>query len=134
VLGISLVPPAIARLRTERRDIIHEHARTKEINLLAATIGAIGGYRHVLDCGRPTTNVGYVSILAWITHRNIGVLGHRPKFELRQKYPVVLFTQLKNGWAVTPYHIPASQQSSCRGLRALFVATPHRPNGILSHR
>jgi hypothetical protein len=134
VLGISLVSPAIARLRAEHGDIIHERARTTEINLLAGTLGALGGYRHVLACGEPVTNVEYVSILAWLTRLNVGKVGHRPKFELHQKYPIVLFTQLKNGWAVTPYRTPAAQQSSCSGVHALFVSSPHRPNGILSPR
>jgi hypothetical protein len=42
----------------------------------------------------------------------------------------VLFTELHNGWAMTPYRTPASVQGSCP--HALFVSTPHRPNGIFS--
>jgi hypothetical protein len=41
----------------------------------------------------------------------------------------VLFTQLHNGWAMTPYRTPASVQGCSH---ALFVSTPHRPNGIFS--
>ena len=43
-----------------------------------------------------------------------------------------MFTQLKNGWALTPYRTSASLQASCP--HALFVSTPHRPNGVYSTR
>ncbi len=129
ILAVALVPPAIARLREEHRDLIHERARTKEINLLAGAVNAYGGYKHLLACGHPVTAVGYVSILAWYSHLNVGKVGHRPHYELRQKYPIVLFTQLHNGWAMTPYRTPASVQNCPH---ALFVSTPHRSNGIFS--
>jgi hypothetical protein len=131
ILAVSLVSPAISRLRFEHRDLLHERDRTKQIGLLAGTINNVGGYQRVRACGEPVTNVEYVSILAWLTKLNVGKIGHRPQYELRQKYPIVLFTQLKNGWAVTPYRTPASLQSSCAGLHALFVTTPHQPNGIV---
>jgi hypothetical protein len=131
VLAAFLISPAISRLRFEHADLIHERARSKQIGLLAGTINNLGGYHHILACGEPVTNVEYVSILAWLTRLNVGKVGHRPKFELHQKYPIVLFTQLRNGWAVTPYRTPAALRSSCR--HALFVSTPHQPNGVLSH-
>ena len=78
------------------------------------------------------TNVEYVSILAWLTRENVGKIGHRPQFEVtKQTYPIMLFTQLKNGWAVTPYRTPAALKSSCT--HSLFVTTPHQPNGVFSH-
>jgi hypothetical protein len=132
ILGVTLVPPAIARLRAEHGDIIHERARTKQINLLAGAVNAYGGYKHLRACGEPVTNVEYVSILAWYTHLNVGKVGHRPMYELRQKYPIVLLTQLRNGWAMTPYRTPASLQGSCA--HVLFVTTPHQPNGIVVRR
>jgi hypothetical protein len=131
ILGVSLVPPAIARLREERRDVTHERARTKEINLLSGAVNAYGGYKHLLACGHPVTAVGYVSILAFYSHLNVGKVGHRPRYELRQTYPIVLFTELHNGWAMTPYRTSPSLRASCP--HALFVSTPHRPNGIFSH-
>jgi hypothetical protein len=131
VLAALLISPGISRLRFEHSDLIHERARSKQIGLLAGTINHLGGYKQILGCGQPVTNVEYVSILAWLTKLNVGKIGHRPRYELRQKYPIVLFTQLRNGWAVTPYRTPASERSSCS--HALFVSTPRRPNGILSH-
>ena len=121
-------PPSPACARSTATSF-HERARTKEINLLAGAINHYGGYKHLLACGQPVTAVGYVSILAWYSHLNVGKVGHRPQYELRQKYPIVLFTQLHNGWAMTPYRTPASVQGCPH---ALFVSTPHRPNGIFS--
>ena len=130
VLAAFCISPAISRLRFEHGDLLHERARTKQIGLLAGTINRMGGYKHVLACGEPVTNVEYVSILAWLTRENVGKIGHRPHYELMQTYPIMLFTQLRNGWAVTPYRTPAGVKGCTH---TLFVTTPHQPNGVLSH-
>jgi hypothetical protein len=111
--------------------VYHERLRTKEINKLAAYLNSLGGYKHVLSCGRPVVNVEYVSIMAWYTHLNTGVIGHRPQFELHQKYPIVLFTPFPNGWAAQPYRTPANLQSSCANLKSIYVPTARHPNGVL---
>jgi hypothetical protein len=132
ILAAFSISPALSRLRFEHGDLIHERARTKQIGLLAGTINHLGGYKHILACGEPVTNVEYVSILAWLTRLNVGKIGHRPQYELHQKYPIVLFTQLRNGWAVTPYRTPDVLRGSCS--HALFVRTPRQPNGALVRR
>jgi hypothetical protein len=121
----------VTRLRTEHRDLRHERERTVEINLLQSTVGRLGGYRHIRYCGEPVTSVGYVSILAWFTKLDIGFVGHRPKYELHQKYPIVMFTPLPHGWGVQTYRTPAAKQASCAGLNALYVRTPSHPQGVL---
>jgi hypothetical protein len=131
ILVATLIPGAISQIRTEHKDIYHERMRTKEINKLAATITSLGGYKHVLACGRPVVNVEYVSIMAWYTKRNTGTIGHRPQYELHRKYPIVLFTPLPNGWAVQPYRSPAGLQSSCAKLKSLYVPTARHPGGVL---
>ena len=62
----------------------------------------------------PVVNVEYVSIMAWYTHRNTGVIGYRPLIELhKRKYPIVLFTRFPNGWAVSgPTARPPAWRSS----------------------
>jgi len=57
----TMISPAIAQLRIERKDLEHERARTTEINKLASTIAALGGAQRVLGCGHPVLNVEYVS-------------------------------------------------------------------------
>ena len=80
-------PGALARARKERTDLKHERARTTVIGRLEATVGHLGGYKHIRECGEPVTTVRYVSILAYFMKLNDGKVGHRPKFELRQKLP-----------------------------------------------
>ncbi|MDQ6815921.1 MAG: hypothetical protein M3018_00740 [Actinomycetota bacterium] len=125
VLVGALVPGAVARLRTERTDLRHEHSRTREIGLLQGTINALGGYRHIRNCGEPVSNVEYVSALAWFVKLDVGFVGHRPDFELHQRYPIVLFTPLAHGgWKVLPWHTRPFQVARCRGLNAAYVARP----------
>ena len=132
VLCIAMIPDAVHQIRFEHKDIYHERARTKEINKLAATINAVGGYQHVLACGHPVLNVEYVSIMAWYTHLNTGVIGYRPLIELyKRKYPLVLFTGFPNGWGVKPYRTPARLKSTCSNLNALYVPTARHPGGVL---
>ncbi|HEX8976853.1 MAG TPA: hypothetical protein VF781_10100 [Solirubrobacteraceae bacterium] len=127
-----MVPQAVSQIRLEHKDIYHERARTKEINKLAATINALGGYRHVLRCGHPVLNVEYVSIMAWYTHLNTGVIGYRPKIELNdRRYPIVVFTAFPNGWGVQTYRTPAALKSTCANLKAIYVPTARHPDGVL---
>jgi hypothetical protein len=128
ILIAAMIPQAISQARAEHKDINHERARTKEINKLGATVSSLGGAQRVLGCGHPVLNVEYVSIMAWYLHLNTGVIGYRPKVELRQKHPIMLFTSLPNGWGITPYH---EGGSSCAKLKSLYVPTARHPEGIL---
>ncbi len=136
LLFAVMIPPAIQQVRGEHRDVFHERMRTTEINKLAATINALGGAKGVLSCGHPVVNVEYVSIMAWYTHRNTGVIGHRPAWEIRtQKYPILNFIPLPNGWAVKSYRsnrlTNPADAARCAKLNALFVPTAFHPGGVL---
>ena len=85
----------------------------------------------MLRCGRPVTNVEFVSILGYLTDQNDGKIGHRPQFELHNNYPIVLFTQLPNGWATWPWHTARSKLSSCQNMKAVYVVTKGHPGGVL---
>jgi hypothetical protein len=135
VLIGTLVPGALARVRSERTDLKHERTRSHEIALLQTTINVLGGYRHIRNCGEPVTNVEYVSTLAWMTKMDVGFVGHLPKQELRKKYPIVLFTPLVHGgWSALPWHTRAYQVRRCQGLHAAYVVTRHHPAGVLIRR
>ncbi len=134
VIVAVLVPGAIARLRDEHKDLKHERGRTHVIAWLNAAIDHMGGEQHIRYCGEPVTDVEYVSILAYYTHLNDGDIGHRPKFELRQTYPIVLFTHLPNGWAALPWHTLPSKQAGCANLNSFWVYTSHHPGGVLLPR
>jgi hypothetical protein len=130
VLVATMVPGALSQIRTEHKDIYHERLRTKEINRLGAFVNALGGPAHILRCGRPVMDVEYVSIMAWYVHENTGKIGHRPKFELRQKYPIIRFIPLSNGWVATPYRTPAALRSTCSNIKSIFVPTARHPQGV----
>ncbi len=131
LLVVALVPGALARARKERTDLKHERERTTVIGRLQATVSHLGGIQHIRECGEPVTRVGYVSILAYFTHLNDGKVGHRPQFELRQRYPIVMFTPLHSGWSVFPWHTAANMRSRCSNLNANWIYTSRHPNGVL---
>ena len=131
ILSLALVPGALSRIRHEHKDLFHEHARTTQINHLAGFISRLGGKQAVLACGRPVVNVEYVSIMGWLTGLNDGKVGHRPNFELHQRYPIVFFTPLPNGWAAYPWHTRTSQAAGCRHMKALYIFTRGHPGGEL---
>jgi hypothetical protein len=130
ILVATLIPGAIARMRTERRDLRHERGRTHQIALLQTTTNVLGGSRHIRNCGQPVTDVGYVSAMAWLYHTNVGFVGglqqHVEAAELRNKsIPKVLFTPLPHGgWSVLPWHTRAYQVARCAGLHAEYASTP----------
>ncbi len=140
VLVAALVPAAVARIRTERRDLRHERARTHQITLLSTTTGLLGGARHVQNCGQPVTDVSYMSALAWLYHRNVGSVGglqqHVEGAELRNpRLPKVLVTPLaQGGWVFRPLHTHPWQVARCRNVNAALVVTPHHPGGLLIRR
>jgi hypothetical protein len=131
VLVVSMVPDAINEVRKEHKDIFHERMRTTEINKLSAAIQALGGSSAIRRCGEPVVNVEYVSILAWYVHLNTGYIGHRPAFELRQKYPIVMFTPFPNGWGIKPYRAKPALASTCAKLNSIYVPTAFHPHGVL---
>ncbi len=139
LIGV-LVPGALARMRTERRDLRHERSRTHQVNLLQTTTSVLGGARHIQNCGQPVTDVSYVSALAWLYHRNVGSVGglqqHVEGAELRNPaLPKVLVKPLSHGgWSFRPWHTRARQVARCRGVNAAYVVTPHHPGGILIRR
>lgn len=134
LIVLSLVPGAVARLRQERRDLSHEHLRTTVIARLHAAVDHMGGAARIRYCGEPVTNVEYVSILAYYTHLNDGGVGHRPQFELRLKHPIVLFTQLPNGWAAMPWHTAPAKRATCASLNSMWIYTHPHPGGVLVPR
>ena len=126
VLVATLIPGAIARMRDEHHDLHHERARTHQIALLSTTTNLLGGRQHIQNCGQPVTDVGYVSVLAWLYHRDVGSVGglqqHVEAAELSNPLlPKVIFTPLSHGgWAVKALHTRPSQVSRCRGLDAVY--------------
>jgi hypothetical protein len=132
VLVATLVPGAVARVRTERTDLKHERGRTHEMALLKTTIDALDGYRHIRNCGEPVTVVEYASALAWYTHLDVGSVGYLPPVEKRKRYPIVLFSPVaRGGWSVLPWHTRRHQRARCSNLRAAYLTSAQEPGGFL---
>jgi hypothetical protein len=127
ILVVTLIPGALTRARTERRDLRHERGRTHEIALLQSVTNSLGGSAHVRRCGQPVTEVGYVSALAWLYHTNVGSVGglqqHVEAIELRDPaLAKVLFKPLTSGgWDVLPWHTRPSLLARCSGLHATYT-------------
>ncbi len=133
LLVLSLVPGALARINDEHKDLVHEHFRTKQITRLDHTIKDLGGAAKVLACGRPTTYVGFVSILAYLTHKNVGTVGYRPTFELKHHHRIVLFSQGPHGWSVRPANVPPAMVATCSRLHARVLFDSQHPDGRVIH-
>ncbi|MGO9900984.1 MAG: hypothetical protein ACLP0J_15125 [Solirubrobacteraceae bacterium] len=130
-----LIPDIAAGINWERHDLVHERARTTEINRMDAAIKALGGYRHIRYCGRPAVGVAYASILAWYTKLNVGKIGFEENID---KYvetgATIWFAPLPNGWVLNGYHVQASKRASCANLvNAFYIVTPHHPHGFVLH-
>jgi hypothetical protein len=135
VLIGTLVPGAVARVRSERSDLHHERGRKNEIVLLQNAVNALGGYAHIRRCGHPGTVVEFTSVLGWLMKLNIGVVGHSLSAERRQHYPTVLFIPgARGGWTIVPLRIRHHSLAACRSLNARFVKTPQNPAGLLVRR
>lgn len=134
LLVVSLVPGAVARTRSERLDLRHERGRAHQIELLQTTISALGGYRHVRNCGEPVTIVEFASALAWLSHLDVGLVGYLPNIEVRRRYPIVLMLPVPaGGWTVQPWHTRRRQRARCAGLHAAYLLTKQNPSGALIH-
>ncbi len=135
VLVSFLVPDLAAGVQWEHNDLLHEQARTTEIQRLDAAIGALGGAGHVRYCGKPSVTTRYGSVLAWDTHLNVGDIGFdQYLFTVRAQYPVVWFTPVYNGWFTNVYHELPVKQAACANLvNAYYVTTTQHPGGIHGH-
>lgn len=114
VAVVSLVPPAISRARTERRDLHVQRARTHEINLLSATVSKRGGASRFQGCGEPLTRLEYQTVLAWTLRMNVARIGFKYGPAIRSHRPIVLFTPRSHGgWKVQALH---QRLAHCRRL------------------
>lgn len=134
LIGVALVPAAVARVNEEHTDLVHEHRRTVEITRLHATVAHLGGSNRVRACAKPATYTGFASILAYETHMNVGQVGYRPEHDIRRGYRILLFHVGPHGWSVRPYNVPAAARAACAGMYASIVFTDRHPNGLVIRR
>jgi hypothetical protein len=118
-VAVALLPVARARYDTERKDLRHEQARTREINRLAVVINRLGRGR-ILACGQPNVPIGYQSVFAWDMGVKTGALYVDPKHLAAHPHTVVDFYPLSNGWHVLVADVNAKTAPHCHGLSLLY--------------
>jgi hypothetical protein len=105
VVLASLVPSAISRAHTERKDLRVQRARTHQINRLSAVVSKLGGPARFRPCGEPLTRLEYQTVLAWTLHVNVARVGFKYGMAIRSGRPIVLFTPGRHGgWKVQALH------------------------------
>jgi len=132
VLVVWLAPYARIRYQQEHDDLRAQRARTVEINAMLSSSRQLGGMQHIRSCGQPVVNVEWASALAFAMHLDVGFVGYRPEWELRQRRAIVLFTSLAR-WLAGPATptIPASDRPACATLRASLILNRRHPDGQL---
>ena len=122
LLAGGMVPAAVSRVRTERKDLYRERARTRQIGRLQSIVARLGGASRILACGQPIANIEFQSITAWTFGINVGFVGYRPRNEVRQalrgRKRIVLFTPVKYGWRARAIYRRGTLPAACVGLRA----------------
>ena len=128
LLVLVLVPGAIARIRTERRDLSHERDRTTEIDG-CGDITVLGG-----------TDTSEPAAIRWQRRvRQRDGLVHaaqcrlrRPPAEFRAppEVPDRAVRTAHKRLAVAPWHTRRSQLVRCAGLHAKYVFTGRHPGGV----
>jgi hypothetical protein len=111
----SLVPFAVSRVRSERKDLSAQRTRTVEINRLGHVVSAAGGPARVRGCGEPVTQLEYQSVLAWTLRVNVARVGWKYTRAIRSGRPLVLIKPTQQGWRLRGVHQPVG---ACRRLRA----------------
>lgn len=104
-LLVALIPTAISRARTERRDLHAQRLRTDEINRLGSVVVGLGGPARLRACGEPLTRLEYQTVLAWTLHVNVAAIGFKYARAVRRGGPIVLYTPIPaGGWRVQALH------------------------------
>jgi hypothetical protein len=120
VIAASLFGAAHHQYRLERRDLVHERARTVLIGRLSGAIKAVGASR-ILGCGQPNIPIEYQSIFAWYTNVKIGALYVSQTYLRLHPHPLVnIYPIAGPGWKVFPSHVDAASATRCSGLNLVY--------------
>jgi hypothetical protein len=105
-LVAAMVPAAVSAVRSERSDLIHQHARTAEIEALPGVIDRLGGAGRLHGCGEPLTRLQYQTALAFALGDNVSQVGFKYSQALGHKNPVLFITPFETGvgWQIQAAH------------------------------
>jgi hypothetical protein len=108
VVGLvaAMVPGAVSTVRSESADLIHQHARTAEIEALPGVIDRLGGAERLRGCGEPLTRLQYQTALAYSLGDNVSQVGFKYSQALAHANPVLFITPFESGvgWQVQAAH------------------------------
>ncbi len=113
VACVVLVPTAVSRARSERKDLRQQRVRTVQINALRPALSAAGGAALVRACGEPLTRLEYQSIVAFALGVNVGHVGFKYGPAVHSSRPIVLITPAHGRWKIQALHQP---HGACRRL------------------
>jgi hypothetical protein len=101
----TLVPAAVTRASSERRDLRVQRARTAQINRLSGLVARLGGPGLLRRCGEPLTRLEYQTVLAWTLKVNVATVGFKYAPAVARGRPIVLFTpEGRSGWKIQAVH------------------------------
>jgi hypothetical protein len=102
----AMVPAAVSAVRSERSDLVHQHARTAEIEALPTVIDRLGGDGRLHRCGEPLTRLQYQTALAYALGDNVSQVGFKYSQALAHGNPVLFITPFESGvgWQVQAAH------------------------------
>ncbi len=101
----TLVPAAVSRAHSERRDLKVQRQRTAQINRLSGVVAGLGGPAALKGCGEPLTRLEYQTVLAWTLRVNVATVGFKYGPATASGRPIVLFTPVgRSGWNVQAVH------------------------------
>ena len=105
-LVAAMVPAAVSAVRGERSDLIHQHARTAEIEALPGVVDRLGGAGRLHGCGEPLTRLQYQTALAFALGDNVSQVGFKYSEALAHGNPVLFITPFESGvgWRVQAAH------------------------------
>jgi hypothetical protein len=105
-LVAAMVPAAVSAVRSERSDLVHQHARTAEIEALPTVIDRLGGDGRLHSCGEPLTRLQYQTALAYALGDNVSQVGFKYSQALAHGNPLLFITPFESGvgWQVQAAH------------------------------
>ena len=121
VFAAGLIPVAKARYDTEHKDLLHEQARTAQINRLHHVIDVLGRNK-ILACGTPNPPIEYGSVLAWFMDiKTAGLLVTKQNLIARPRTLVDFYPLASGGWHVLPADTTAKTRPHCGGLSLVYT-------------
>jgi hypothetical protein len=105
-LVVAMTPAAVSAVRSERADLIEQHARTAEIEALPGVVDRLGGARRLRGCGEPLTRLQYQTALAYALGDNVSQVGFKYSQALAHGNSVLFITPFESGvgWQIQDAH------------------------------